>query len=452
MPLPADDAAPAAPASPTGRAAAGTAQARLAWIDVAKGFCLLAVVTLYTTTHVTEGLGRGSWMQAWVAFAAPFRMPDFFFVSGLLLGRVIDRPWRDYLDRKVLHYLWFFFVWSALYFALRTVTGVVPEGARGAEFVKSMTWGPFAMLWFIQMLPLYLLLARLLRRLPWPWVLAGAAVWHWLPIDTPWTQVDRAGERFVFFYAGYALAPWVLRFATWVAAWPRQAWGLIAAWALGNGTAVAAGGSHQHPMPLLLGLAGAMGVIAVSVQLQDRAAGRWLQAVGARSLPIFLGFLLPMSALNRAWLSISAGTPWRAFDAGLLALLLAAASIGLALLAWRLLRASRLSWLYVRPAWARCASRRAPAAATTAARAAASAAPLRGLPRAHAGAVERPVHARQGHQRPQRAADHDPDDAAAPAVVFARGAAPRVAFAEQVAVRPRGQPEGDAEGEEQVQR
>ena len=30
----------------------------------------------------------------------PFRMPDFFLISGLFLARVIDRDWRDYLDRR----------------------------------------------------------------------------------------------------------------------------------------------------------------------------------------------------------------------------------------------------------------------------------------------------------------------------------------------------------------
>jgi uncharacterized membrane protein YcfT len=329
------------------------AEPRLVWIDIAKGFCLVAVVTMYSTIHVTEGLGRTSWMQAWVAFAAPFRMPDFFLVSGLLLGRVIDRPWRDYLDRKVVHYLWFFVVWSVLYFGLRAATDGIAEGEHGVEFLKSMTWGPFAMLWFIQMLPVYLVLTKLLRRVPWPWVLAGAAVWHWLPIDTPWTQVDRAGERFVFFYAGYALAPWIVRFAAWMAERPRAAWRLIAVWALVNGTLVALGWSHTHPMPLLLGLAGAMGVVAISVQLQGHRLGRLLERLGAWSLPIFLGFLLPLSALNRGWLALTEGSTARTFDAGLLSLLLAAASIACALLGWWLLRSTRLGWLYERPQWAR---------------------------------------------------------------------------------------------------
>jgi hypothetical protein len=69
------------------------------------------------------------------------------------------------------------------------------------------------MRWFIQMLPFYFVLTRFVRRIPWPIVLLGAAIWHLLPIDKPWTQVNRAGERFVFFFGGYALATRAFGFA-----------------------------------------------------------------------------------------------------------------------------------------------------------------------------------------------------------------------------------------------
>ena len=47
-------------------------------------------------------------MGAFVAFAKPFRMPDFFLISGLFLTRAIDRDWHDYLDRKVWHFAYFY--------------------------------------------------------------------------------------------------------------------------------------------------------------------------------------------------------------------------------------------------------------------------------------------------------------------------------------------------------
>jgi len=74
---------------------------RIDWVT-RQGF--LHVVTMHSTLGVEQAAGREGWMHAAVAFARPFRMPDFFLISGLFLARVIDRARRDYLDRKVLHF------------------------------------------------------------------------------------------------------------------------------------------------------------------------------------------------------------------------------------------------------------------------------------------------------------------------------------------------------------
>ena len=54
-----------------------------------------------------------------VAFAKPFRMPDFFLISGLFLAVVIDRDWRTYLDRKVVHFAYFYVLWVTIQFGFK---------------------------------------------------------------------------------------------------------------------------------------------------------------------------------------------------------------------------------------------------------------------------------------------------------------------------------------------
>ena len=46
-------------------------------------------------------------------------MPDFFLISGLFLAQVIDRDWRTYLDRKVVHFAYFYLLWTAIQFAVK---------------------------------------------------------------------------------------------------------------------------------------------------------------------------------------------------------------------------------------------------------------------------------------------------------------------------------------------
>ena len=76
---------------------------RVAWVDAAKGVCIILVVTMHSTLGVGEALGREGFMHSAVAFAKPFRMPDFFLLSGLFLSRAIDRDWTTYADRRVVH-------------------------------------------------------------------------------------------------------------------------------------------------------------------------------------------------------------------------------------------------------------------------------------------------------------------------------------------------------------
>jgi uncharacterized membrane protein YcfT len=63
---------------------------------------------MHSTLGVETAAGKTGWLHPLVEFARPFRMPDFFLISGLFLAQVIDRPWRQYLDRKVVHFAYFY--------------------------------------------------------------------------------------------------------------------------------------------------------------------------------------------------------------------------------------------------------------------------------------------------------------------------------------------------------
>src|SRR5947209_7161310 len=67
---------------------------RIDWVDYAKGICIVMVVMMHSVLGVEAAAGEAGFMHALVAFAKPFRMPDFFLISGLFLSVVIDRDWR----------------------------------------------------------------------------------------------------------------------------------------------------------------------------------------------------------------------------------------------------------------------------------------------------------------------------------------------------------------------
>src|SRR6201987_2869526 len=90
------------------------AASRVDWVDYAKGICIVMVVMMHTVLGVEQAAGQEGFMHALVAFAKPFRMPDFFLISGLFLGLVIDRDWRTYLDRKVMDFAYFYVLWVTI--------------------------------------------------------------------------------------------------------------------------------------------------------------------------------------------------------------------------------------------------------------------------------------------------------------------------------------------------
>src|SRR5256885_10113159 len=147
---------------------------RVDWVDYAKGFCIVMVVMMHSTLGVEAAAGNTSWMHYAVAFAKPFRMPDFFLISGLFLARVIDRDWRTYLDRKVVHFAYFYLLWVTIQFAFKAPLFVHEHGALGTIwlYVESF-WEPFSTLWFIYLLPIFFVVTKLARTLRVP----AAAIW-----------------------------------------------------------------------------------------------------------------------------------------------------------------------------------------------------------------------------------------------------------------------------------
>ena len=172
---------------------------------------------MHSVLGVEAAAGETGWMHAVVAFAAPFRMPDFFLISGLFLSNVITRDWKLYLDRKVVHFAYFL---RALdddpvrgQGACVCAGDLGTMGAHGI-LLSSASCSLSAPLWFIYMLPIFFLVCKLAHDKGVPWqVMLGpcSALLQIAKIDTGWLLVDEFASRFVYFYAGYIFAPQIFK-------------------------------------------------------------------------------------------------------------------------------------------------------------------------------------------------------------------------------------------------
>ena len=186
---------------------------RIGWVDTAKGICIFLVVMMHSTLGVEAAAGQTGWLGAVTDFAKPFRMPDFFLLAALFLASRIDVPWRLYLDRKVLHFVYFYLLWLAIQCLIKCM---LVYGYSVPETLQHLAWSliePFGILWFIYLLAIFFMVTRLTRHLPVWLMLGAAAALKAAPIATGWSVIDQFAAHYVYFYAGYALARPIFAFA-----------------------------------------------------------------------------------------------------------------------------------------------------------------------------------------------------------------------------------------------
>src|SRR6202795_4201483 len=238
---------------------------RVDWVDYAKGICIVMVVMMHSVLGVELTAGEKGFMHLVVMFAKPFRMPDFFLISGLFLSVVIDRDWRTYLDRKVVHFAYFYVLWVTIQFGFKAPSFAAGAGWAHVGFMYLLSFiEPFGTLWFIYLLPIFFVVTKATRRVPPALIWLAAAGLQIAAIDTGWTAIDEFAGRFVYFYTGYLFAPRIFAFAAAVQARPGRAAAGLAAWALLNGALVYASVAGWPVVALALGLVGAAAVIAFS--------------------------------------------------------------------------------------------------------------------------------------------------------------------------------------------
>jgi uncharacterized membrane protein YcfT len=330
---------------------------RVDWVDYAKGFCIVMVVMMHSTLGVEAAAGREGWMHALVAFAKPFRMPDFFLISGLFLARVIDRDWRDYLDKKVVHFFYFYVLWVTIQFGFKAPMFAADMGWRGVGFAYLEAFiEPFGTLWFIYLLPIFFVVVKLTRGVPWIAIwLVGAAL-EIAPIHTGWTVIDEFASRFVYFYSGYIFATRIFDFAAAVQRVPAAAIGGLILWGIANGVLVFAGYGDLPFVSLALGIVGAAAVVATAALMAKTDLFHSLRYCGANSIVIYLAFFLPMAVTRTVLLKTGVIT-----DLGTISLIVTTAGVIGALVWYWAVRWTPFRFLFERPAWAKLKPARTPA-------------------------------------------------------------------------------------------
>lgn len=338
-------------ASPTGR---------LAFVDTARGLCIILVVMMHSALGVGLAMKGTGFIHDIVAFAKPFRMPDFFLIAGLFLGRSIHLPLRQFVDRKIIHYAYFYVLWL---FLILVVKAAELKLLSPAHFLDAYARGlvePFSTLWFIHLLPFFFIFARMTRALPAGVVVFLATCLHLLAASTlsgnayaleskmtDSTLVNSFCLYLIYFLIGHYSRSLIFKFAAGVATHPWIALTGLCLWILAEAGGISTGLAELPGPSLVFALCGALALIAVACLLQRSRWFAWLAICGRHSLRIYLAFVIPM-ALTRVILLKYNVT----MSIGLMSALVTVGAIIGALALAKLVKGTRLAFLFKRPAWA----------------------------------------------------------------------------------------------------
>ena len=172
----------------------GTPQvrARLEWMDVCRGVCMILVILLHSTSYYkfNDGIVPPFVTQI-VNALAPVRMPTLFFLSGVMVNFGLRKGRTAFLARRMRILVWPYLVWCVIW---AFASGNVAEMA-GYEW-----WLGGWYLWFLLFVALYSLAAAIIP----PRYHAISASYLYLA-SLLMEDGTKYGERLLFFMAIFLL-------------------------------------------------------------------------------------------------------------------------------------------------------------------------------------------------------------------------------------------------------
>lgn len=263
---------------------------RLTWVDVAKGASIILVVL----NHAVAALASNGWGLDSIgridAALTTFRMPLFFFASGMFFAGNLALPWSGFMRNKVSGFLYLYALWSVLLGVFFWLLPWVQPVIGPWQDVALILVYPSSHLWFIYALPLFFVVTRLLNTLPMavqaPTVATVTIVYgSGFALTGSWAW-DAMLSYYGFFFAAVHFRGLALLVAE------RSSWRLMIAcavlWAGAITFAYLSNLLVVSPLRVPASILAVTGGVILAAKLSSTLPGRWLSWIGKRTLPVYL--------------------------------------------------------------------------------------------------------------------------------------------------------------------
>ena len=141
------------------------ASRRETYIDAVKGFTITLVVLHHVISGIKSSIGYPDWFMEMYQLTVPIRMPLFFMVAGFFVMKSMKKPFRDFLNSKLLHFLYFYLLWNTIDVITRASLSKFTNNNVELSKLLEFLWNPSFTLWFLYSLFWIFLVSYLLVKL-----------------------------------------------------------------------------------------------------------------------------------------------------------------------------------------------------------------------------------------------------------------------------------------------
>lgn len=311
---------------------------RVQWVDFAKGITIILVVLMHSLYRelYSEPIFYVS------GLLESFRMPLFFFLSGLFIHKTINSSFSHFFKTKVVYLLYLYVLWSIIRYFTNTVPRnlLLNDSEENLNSIFYIFVDPPGTVWFIYALLIFLIITWVTRSVPIITLCVAMLIFIFSMQYNEYNFAIKIAKFYPLFLLGYLMSNFVINIANRVRIYHIIFPILFLVVAAITKDFQFSNTAHGF---FILSCGGILTGIIIASIISKINVFSWLGYIGKNTLPIYLMHFLPLGVLKIVLPKFIPNLP------SLAILIMVVSGVALPLIAASLAKKYQINWLLAVP-------------------------------------------------------------------------------------------------------